>query len=495
MTTPTFPIGDLRSVLDYLSGADPDSALVSCDISRILLGHDQVDRLAVLVQELLDGRGLGAGHLRGKVTLIVDATTIRRSGVDVKRQVEDLLRGSFIVHTEVLRGSSTELHADENALATAATAAAGADAVVTVGSGTITDIGKIASQAAGGVPLVVVQTAASVDGFTDNVSVVLRSGVKRTIDSRWPDVVIADVDVISEAPSAMNRAGFGEITSMFTAPADWKLANLLGMDDTFHAAPIQLLGAVGADIATWASGVASADVDSIARLTWALAVRGIATGVAGTTACLSGVEHIVSHMLDLHHGENHLPMGLHGAQVGVAAVVAAAAWELLFERLEAGRRQRPEVDVTQAHSDVLAAFGHLGGGEVAAECWADYSGKLTRWSASGPHVDRVMSSWSENLPVLRDLVRPSADIAAHLRAAGAPSTFAELDPAVSPELARWAVANCALMRNRFTVVDLLTFLGCWSSDDVDEVLRRAEQAGAASPAVTPGVARGGEQPR
>ena len=54
------------------------------------------------------------------------------------------------------------------------------------------------------------------------------------------------------------------------------------------------------------------------------------------------------------------------------------------------------------------------------------------------------------------------------------ATLADLDPRVSPELGRWAVANCALMRNRTTVVDLLTCLGWWEPDDVDEVLERSQ---------------------
>ena len=48
-------------------------------------------------------------------------------------------------------------------------------------------------------------------------------------------------------------------------------------------------------------------------------------------------------------------------------------------------------------------------------------------------------------------------------------------PAVTgPEQAIWAVTNCAYMRNRFTAVDLLIALGWWRSEDVDEVLSRAE---------------------
>ncbi len=65
-------------------------------------------------------------------------------------------------------------------------------------------------------------------------------------------------------------------------------------------------------------------------------------------------------------------------------------------------------------------------------------------------------------------------------AAGAPADFDELDPAVDADLARWAVTNCALMRNRFTVVDLLTLLGWWDDADVEEVLRRAADATAAA---------------
>ena len=48
------------------------------------------------------------------------------------------------------------------------------------------------------------------DGFTDDVSVVLRQGVKRTIPSCWPFAVLADTVTIADAPSRLNEAGYGE---------------------------------------------------------------------------------------------------------------------------------------------------------------------------------------------------------------------------------------------------------------------------------------------
>ena len=72
------------------------------------------------------------------------------------------------------------------------------------------------------------------------MAVLLRNGVKRTVPSRWPDALIVDLEVIADAPPDMNQAGFGELCSMFTAPADWHLATAIGLDDGYDAAVVGL---------------------------------------------------------------------------------------------------------------------------------------------------------------------------------------------------------------------------------------------------------------
>jgi glycerol-1-phosphate dehydrogenase [NAD(P)+] len=62
------------------------------------------------------------------------------------------------------------------------------------------------------------------------------------------------------------------------------------------------------------------------------------------------------------------------------------------------------------------------------------------------------------------MVQPSEILRPTLVASGSPATFAELNPAISPELARWAVAHCHLMRNRFNLVDLLDMMGLWTDE-------------------------------
>lgn len=490
MSLPSYVV---EPVHELLASADPQGALAPCGIRRLVLGRGALDVVPDTLAELLSTTGgadrpggPGDAGRRPRVALLVDPVRITRHGADVKEAVRAALAVDHEVEVTVLDDGHHELHVVDEVVATAREACTGADAVVAVGAGTVSDIAKLAAVGTGGAApvLVVVQTAASVDGFTDDVSVVLRDGVKRTVPSRWPDAVVSDAETIAEAPAAMNRAGFGEMTSMLVAPADWRLAQLVGVDDAYHEAPVRLLHAVGSDLESWAPGVAAAAPDAVASLTRALALRGVVTGVSGTTAVLSGVEHLVSHMLDQHHAAVGAPTGLHGAQVGVGGVVSACAWELLDERLTSGAEVALDArasDPDTARGRVLAAFSGLdGSGGVAEECWGDYSRKLAAATAAADRLLGVARSWGEHRAGLQRLVRSSDSLATALVAAGAPATFGDLTPSVAPDLARWAVANCHLMRNRFTVVDLLALLGWWGLDEVDEVLTRAAAAVAAA---------------
>ncbi|MCK8610109.1 iron-containing alcohol dehydrogenase [Agromyces sp. C10] len=473
ITDPT-DLDALRAVISASDGAD---SLVPLGMRRLEISPAASSYAADQVRRLLEDRGAGTKDAR--VLLLGDATLIRRGGEDLKGSVAaQLEKAGFDVVRLVLGTPGHSLHADESALQEAASAASGMDVVVVVGSGTVTDIGKVATDRAGGIPLVVVQTAASVDGFTDNVSVVLSSGVKRTIPSRWPDAVLADTVTIATAPTELNTAGFGELLSLFTAPADWRLAALAGLDATFHPTPRDLLLAFAGDPSEWSAGLSDGEPAPVEQLTRVLAIRGIGTGIAGTTACLSGVEHLVSHMLDMHAAARGLPTGLHGAQVGAASVVAAATWEHFAARAAVEAPVLAPLDLVAAEAEVLRTFAHLDPtGRLGAECWSDCERKLRAIDAQRERIAALLA----DVPGLfgdaaSSLATPDA-LAGSLRDAGAAAGPDELSPWIDDDLWRWAVAGCHRMRNRFTIVDLLDLLGWWSDDDVDWVLSRARTAG------------------
>jgi glycerol-1-phosphate dehydrogenase [NAD(P)+] len=448
---------DLDGLRRYLAKADPEARLQSLDMRRLLISDQAHLDVAQHADDIL--------KLPGTVVLLTDKTHIMRQGERLSAIVTGQLSHHNVRHVVLDDGHAT-LHADEKTLDDAAVAVKSADLIVTIGSGTMTDIGKVAADRNGGIPQIVVQTAVSVDGFTDNVSVVLKNGVKRTIPSRWPTVVLADTSTIADAPRELNTSGFGEAISLFTAPADWYLANLIGLDSTFQPASMELLKAAAAQPPNWSAGIAKGEASAIAKLTRLLALRGIVSGISNTTACLSGVEHVISHMLDLHHAAKHQPIGLHGAQVGVASLVASKLWRHAIESSLIDVKKLKQPDSSEIKNHIQAAFGHLGEG-IVTECWSDAQKKIALLDKNWAGVTSVLRDWPTHCTELQKMVQPSEALRHALQASGSPATFGTLNPSISPELARWAVSNCHLMRSRFNLVDLLDLMGLWTEDLID----------------------------
>jgi glycerol-1-phosphate dehydrogenase [NAD(P)+] len=459
LTDPT----DLDGLRQALKPLDPEGRLKPLGLKRLVISETAHLEVAAALREAL-GR-----HSSGSVVILTDKTPILRAGERLSALVASQAADGFSARLTCLDDGHDRLHADETVLAMAAEQARGADAIVTIGSGTMTDIGKIAADRNGGIPHVAVQTAASVDGFTDNVSVILRNGVKRTVPSRWPTIVLADVVTIGAAPLELNTAGFGEAISLFTAPADWYLASLLGLDGTFHPAALAMLQAAAAEPPGWSSGLASGEPASIRELTRLLALRGIVSGVADTTACLSGVEHVISHMLDLHHAAYHQEIGLHGAQVGVASLVAARLWRRAIESDQIGPDLLRKPDLAVIEARIGTAFSHLGGG-IVEECRRDARAKNAKVMANWDRFVSVTGNWQRHADAFGKLVLPAENLRVALSSSGGPSTFQNLNPAITPGLARWATANCFLMRNRFNLVDLLDMMGLWTDERIDWAL-------------------------
>ncbi|HLO34432.1 MAG TPA: iron-containing alcohol dehydrogenase, partial [Candidatus Deferrimicrobium sp.] len=411
----------------------------------------------------------------GPIVVIGDHVPILCAGVELKPLVTEMLRPLGMVRDVRVGAPGIELHADAGAVEAATRACDGAGCVVAVGSGTVCDVSKEASRTAGS-PFVVVQTACSVNAFSDDMAVLLVNGVKRTVPSRWPDAMTADLRVLGGAPAAMNRAGVGELLAMFTAPADWRLAAAVGMDDTFDPRVVGLYRAGASALIDAAPKTTSGDPSALRVLTELMTLSGLAMGVAGRTAPVSGTEHTVSHLLDMAAARSDRKTGLHGAQVGVAALSVAVAWDRLLDRLDpACLLEGIGSDPDAAHRRIDGAFAQLDPtGVMAAECWAQYSRKLDRWRAQVPAVRAFVADWDRHHAELRALLGSPPVIARALRAAGAPARFEELDPPAARATAAWALLNGHLIRDRFTLADLAWFAGAWTPEFIDEVIDAAD---------------------
>jgi glycerol-1-phosphate dehydrogenase [NAD(P)+] len=451
-------LDDLRRRLDAGGGNDRKPI----GLGSLTVGPNALDELPAIVDRLAGDRLAGDGE----VVVLVDQTPMRRGDADLKPGVVKRLAPRAI-RLVALGAGLPELHADASAINEATDAGRGATVVVGLGSGTICDIGKEASRAIGA-SYVAVQTAASVNAFSDDMAVLLVNGVKRTIPSRWPDALVIDLSIVADAPPALNRSGVGELASTFTAPADWYLAAATGMDASYDDQVVGLFRDRSSALLAAAPGIGRAepDPDAIAVLCEVMTLSGLAMGVAGRTAPVSGTEHTVSHLLDMDAAATGRRTGLHGAQVGVAAVAVAVAWEHVLDRLDPEQLLRDrDPDRTVLRARVATAFGDLDpSGAMAAECWRELKAKMDRWQALGQVLRQFVADWDRHRQEIRAPLADPRAIATALRDAGAPATFGELDPPISLATATWALHNGHLLRDRFSLADLAWLGGLWTED-------------------------------
>ena len=262
---------------------------------------------------------------------------------------------------------------------------------------------------------------------------------------------------------------------MFTAPADWQLADLLGLDGGYDEALVGVFRDDGEALEVMAAGVAAGDPDALAWLCDRMTRSGLALGVAGRTAPISGAEHAISHLLDMAAIRTGVPTGLHGAQVGVASVVVAALWQDILEQFDVQRVLDAPPSPGKARGRIEGTFGVFDpSGEMAAECWRLYQRKLAAWTSGVAARARFVADWETDRAMLSvGLSRRNASWLGFGRRA----RRRVLGPGRSPETARWAVSAAHLLRDRFGVLDLADLTGRWTDVDVDRVLARAAAAG------------------
>jgi len=130
--------------------------------------------------------------------------------------------------------------------------------------------------------------------------------------------IIADIDIISQAPWRFVISGCGDVISKFTAVKDWKLAYLeKGEYYGGYAASLALMSAklvtANADL------VAQKDNEGLRVLLEALISCGVSMSIAGSSRPCSGSEHLFSHALDLINSKH----AMHGEQCGVGSILTA----------------------------------------------------------------------------------------------------------------------------------------------------------------------------
>ena len=101
------------------------------------------------------------------------------------------------------------------------------DVVYSVGGGLTADAAKYFATKHD-LPLVVIPTVLSVDAFITAASGIRRDGCVYYIETKPPEDLILDLDVIAAGPESIRAAGITDVMSIATGSWDWKFAHERG---------------------------------------------------------------------------------------------------------------------------------------------------------------------------------------------------------------------------------------------------------------------------
>lgn len=387
------------------------------------------------------------GHRR--VLIVEDETTF---GVLGRAVEESLHHTGLLPRSVVLAGP--EVAADAHSILQVLLSVDRQDqALIAVGSGTLTDITRFVSHRIG-LPFVAMPTAPSVDGFTSSGSPLIVRGIKTTALAQPPAAIFADLAVLQAAPRTMIASGFGDMLGKRTSVADWRLAHIL-WDVPFDEKIAGRCLAAVRSCEEAAGEISRSSREGVSRLLEALIESGFCMLDFGSSLPASGAEHHFSHFWEMKLLGEGKPAILHGAKVGVATILTAALYRRVGQltRSEAARLLK-EYRLPSANAEmerIRLAFGSAAD-EVAKTQAAFIAMTGEAWERLR---QKIVERWREIQDIANEVPAPD-EIAKLLRQAGGPTNMRGLG--LPDSWAEQAADAAHYLRNHFTISKLARLL-------------------------------------
>ena len=285
----------------------------------------------------------------------------------------------------------------------------GCDLLIAVGSGVIHDIGKLLSRLTGR-KYIIVATAPSMDGYASATSSMSRDGLKVSLPSRVPDVIVGDTDILRQAPVKLLRSGLGDMLAKYVSIAEWRIAHLITGEYYCEQVAQLIRDAVKACV-DQAGGLLRRDDAAVGTVFAGLVTGGLAMAYAGVSRPASGVEHYFSHVWDMRGLEFGTPVAPHGIQCAMATLQAVKLYERLKTMTPDEAKARAYVDAFDYEDwkgQLRGFLGRSAGTMIDQEAREGKYRKEThpaRFQIIQENWDKILEILDEELPSSRELER------------------------------------------------------------------------------------------
>ena len=417
--------------------------------SKMILEEDALTKLPTLLEEL---------GFR-KPYLLCDTNTYEACG----RTVSKILDAAGICYTiKILESPDVgDLPADEEAFGKVCMAfPKDADLVISIGSGTINDLGRYLSYITG-LEFILVLTAPSMDGCVSGVAPLIQNHIKITLPAHAPLAMVGDLKILSQAPMNMLSAGVGDILGKYNCLTDWNLSSIVHGE--YYCETIEQIMRSAIDKTMMAAqSLKERRPEDIRTLTEGLVLSGMAMDFAWNSRPASGAEHHLSHFFEMMFLFDGIPAVLHGTKVGIGTVMALRMYNELakmekpdFAKLRETIPNRPDQTAWEAEMKRVYREG--------TPMIIDLERKAKRNSPENllRRLTAIEARWEE-IQVLAQAAPRAEEIAQVLESLDAPTRPEQVG--VDSAYIADGILFAKELRDRYTILQLL-----WDIDRLEEM--------------------------
>jgi len=322
-----------------------------------------------------------------------------------------------------------------------------ADLYIAVGSGVMNDLGKWLAYLRKK-PYISVATAASMNGYASaNVSATI-DGLKVLFHAEACQAVFAIPEIIEQAPFELTTSGLGDVLAKPVSSADWRLNQFL-FDEYYCQFSVDLLKELEPVYLENPQNINAKDPDAIKALFEALFFSSVAMTITGTSSPASGGEHLISHTIDMLAGRDGGHHDLHGRQVGVGSIFAAALYERVLSI------DKPDF------GNISSQINHDFWGSLSPVIEKEYLKKIPKLKLAAEKLS-IPENWDALRSILIQNLIPAAKLKNCLKTAGAAHRFNDIrynNREMEKDFFLAVLKNAHQMRERFTILDLAAMTG------------------------------------
>lgn len=333
------------------------------------------------------------------------------------------------------------------------------DIIIGIGGGTINDISKILSNVSGR-PYLMVGTAPSMDGFASATSSMALEGVKVSLPSCCPTAIIADIDIMRNAPMELLRSGLGDMMAKYISICEWRISHVV----TGEYYCENIAGLVRSSLQRCmesAEGLLNREPQAVVNVVEGLILCGMAMSFAGLSRPASGMEHYFSHLWDMRALELGTQEDLHGIQCAVGTVLSLEVYDKVIELIpnkEKALAYAANFDLP-AWNETLHKF--LGKG---AENMIGMEKKEGKYDVEKhkPRLDVLLANWDKIQKIIAEELPPKDRVIDALKKIGAPIT--PFDLGLTSDIVKTTFLATKDIRDKYIGSRLL-----WDLGEIDKI--------------------------